>query len=1716
MKRKKKKQAQPLPVRGTLRKPERQQPKTAGYDAIPYAFFQRIRDLPPFSFRMIRDMLADPEIKLALAARSAPLQSVEWAYQDGVDANNQPKYVPGIQARKPEVASFILRQLKRIWAHHFKSIAASQVWGWSAGEVTYRLTQNKMVEIDRLLPRHAMDCKLRARGGVPCGINVDRVKGIGKVELDFPRAYFISHNVEEGQHYGISALLEAYSPWFDKWAEGGALGVRRLFMHKDAYGGMDMKYPFGATPVDGYDEPVPNRHIAEQIVSTLRAGGVTQMPSDKDPDGNAMWELTRATVPANPQHILQFPKDLDSEIDAGIGVPDDIIHNEGSGAWAGNRVRLAAFYAGLDIWQGEVVDCIDENQMQWLIMLNFGRAEDYQISWKPFALQAMEQQSNAGPGGQQPGQAGGTPGAPNPFGAAQGPAAQPAIPTNTLQRMSLDPVQAVGEGVVSASHLVKAAQHFLRLSTASAETDEHEFSCVLLQLPGDLSFDIRQLGDRIAQDDLAGDGREENPHITVKFGLHADDATELSRLVADAEPIAIQLGPCGVFTGPEHDVVRIDVIGEGIKELNAMIARSMQHTDTHPEFIPHITIAYVKPGLGQRYASDLNDLEGRVAVFDKVIFSNKRREHSPIELGGTVTRFGALRLSVAHAPAGGVTINGKDYKGGEFIPDATQDEVDKAAAQQSTRRDELDQGTKRAAQLKKHDEDFRLASQWHGLMTGRHDEVGKELSIDDAKHHLERLDAAPGDNPKARAVLEAIANPKAPEPTAAPAPMSAKLPGDVDDAIRGLEKKGKFDAKAADKIISGYGLDKDEAAAVRSRLPGAKAEQPKKSKVQSDYLGPDSVVDGSRKAGFTDNPAEIAEARAAGLHVQSAGNQFHVYSKTPGDAEELKSQLETHGYGKTLEQKLHLSKLAGYSDDQIAEFKTLMESKGHKAAESDKPGSYPPAPVKKPAKPFTYKNGSTQAFGEGGAPATAANAHQQAIDEGATPREAAKAAAQQQDAIDEYAFARQSKVGNAGEDLLGSARHKRNAWRGLENAEKDGTAETLVTRDMLLKNEPHGLMTHADEKPLLSLAMHYAMNQFPPKPYVGKREKMTPEKAAKNREQFLEAYRNVKAKAEEIAASKTDSDFGAGIKELRDYVSKEIDRFRVGPDGSRDHYNSTANALTHLHNSLFTSGRAKSGVAGNLNKFAQGLSTKYGVDIGDLTKAGTREEKHDFYAKMIEHAKDVIDGKSINQTLGIKGKGGPEQYNPASEYVRTASRDGGKNLSKITANPNTATDHLVSHFKMRGVQWGNSVTDDERQHHAARTVEALTDLSDILGLHPEDIALNGKLGLAIGARGRAGALAHYEPDTDVINLTRNSGVGSLAHEWGHAFDHSIGLETKTFGNAFMSEHGDEYYDRDKQMGVKRTNDPRYMAMKDLRKAWSDSGYRSRLRTELQAKVNAGTMTAKRASGYWSSGLEIFARTFERYAQRKLESAGRKNTYLAGIESKAYKQGGLWPTDDETDAMVPHFDALFAAYRQKKYGLPDAIKMSLAQRRAAFLRMAKDMLGHEHGAAGSGHGGQFVSTGEGKGDAKKKSITKETLAKMKIKGTTDERTTCDHCGKVNLRKTVVFESLDADGNGTGELCYIGSQCASKVSGRNETKIKNEAATADHKEKSQREYDDKYKPMRAAADKNQANMNYNKTNRQLEGSFFMSHPDGRVVRVQGDGTDHVWYENHGFEK
>ena len=146
--------------------------------------------------------------------------------------------------------------------------------------------------------------------------------------------------------------------------------------------------------------------------------------------------------------------------------------------------------------------------------------------------------------------------------------------------------------------------------------------------------------------------------------------------------------------------------------------------------------------------------------------------------------------------------------------------------------------------------------------------------------------------------------------------------------------------------------------------------------------------------------------------------------------------------------------------------------------------------------------------------------------------------------------------------------------------------------------------------------------------------------------------------------------------------------------------------------------------------------------------------------------KRASDEKDLGQGKTRKGAFVPPQ-------LKHIHREGPKYLGVRSANE----DLFLEELKFRGGEYGNWLSNDDRQANLNMGYEAFRDLARVLQMRPEDVALNNTLAIAFGARGRGGAnagAAHYEPDRQVINLTKMSGAGCLAHEWGHALDHAIG------------------------------------------------------------------------------------------------------------------------------------------------------------------------------------------------------------------------------------------------------------------------------------------------------------------------------------------------------
>ena len=108
------------------------------------------------------------------------------------------------------------------------------------------------------------------------------------------------------------------------------------------------------------------------------------------------------------------------------------------------------------------------------------------------------------------------------------------------------------------------------------------------------------------EDTNGGYGFEDEPHTTFLYGLHNNVSVD------DVKGILSQFiyGECkafnpSLFENEKFDVLKFDVNGPNLHETNTELSK-LPHTTSYPEYHPHLTIAYLKPGMGKQYIETLN------------------------------------------------------------------------------------------------------------------------------------------------------------------------------------------------------------------------------------------------------------------------------------------------------------------------------------------------------------------------------------------------------------------------------------------------------------------------------------------------------------------------------------------------------------------------------------------------------------------------------------------------------------------------------------------------------------------------------------------------------------------------------------------------------------------------------------------------------------------------------------------------------------------------------------------------------------------------------------------------------------------------------------------------------------------------------------------------------------------------------------------------------
>ena len=148
--------------------------------------------------------------------------------------------------------------------------------------------------------------------------------------------------------------------------------------------------------------------------------------------------------------------------------------------------------------------------------------------------------------------------------------------------------------------------------------------------PNDLAQAIARFAKTFVQEaHLHAKGVTKEPHVTVKYGLKTDDVDEIASAVAGAGPATVRLGATAILPNPDKgfDVIIVRVESEDLVDLNRRLTESIESVDTHPGYLPHLTLAYVKPGAGRNYAGH-KTFAGVTFTSDQLIFSDAQHRQA--------------------------------------------------------------------------------------------------------------------------------------------------------------------------------------------------------------------------------------------------------------------------------------------------------------------------------------------------------------------------------------------------------------------------------------------------------------------------------------------------------------------------------------------------------------------------------------------------------------------------------------------------------------------------------------------------------------------------------------------------------------------------------------------------------------------------------------------------------------------------------------------------------------------------------------------------------------------------------------------------------------------------------------------------------------------------------------------------------------------------------
>lgn len=162
------------------------------------------------------------------------------------------------------------------------------------------------------------------------------------------------------------------------------------------------------------------------------------------------------------------------------------------------------------------------------------------------------------------------------------------------------------------------------LSKAAASSYS-KWGWVAVFVPTTMERALKRLQREIDTDDLAEDGAEKEPHVTIAYGLSDNvDKNRLKLTFALSTPVTFRVEDVSAFTdNPKYDVLKYRVKSGELSYLRRRVREDFGIPGTTYRYNPHVTIAYVKKGKAEKYLKKFKQLVGRSYTTTSAVYNPK-------------------------------------------------------------------------------------------------------------------------------------------------------------------------------------------------------------------------------------------------------------------------------------------------------------------------------------------------------------------------------------------------------------------------------------------------------------------------------------------------------------------------------------------------------------------------------------------------------------------------------------------------------------------------------------------------------------------------------------------------------------------------------------------------------------------------------------------------------------------------------------------------------------------------------------------------------------------------------------------------------------------------------------------------------------------------------------------------------------------------------------